>query len=148
MGILGHNGAGKTTLINILTGVIPPDSSEDLEITIDNIPISNINEIRKHIGVCSQFDILWNELTAEEHLSMFGRLKGIPPSELNSRIDETLTFVNLLQDKKNKVGRFSGGMKRRLSLAIAAIGNPKIILLDEPTTGLDPKVRQQVWKLI
>jgi ABC-type multidrug transport system ATPase subunit len=59
-----------------------------------------------------------------------------------------LTFVNLLADKKNQVGNFSGGMKRRLSLAIAAIGNPKIILLDEPTTGLDPKVRQQVWKLI
>jgi ATP-binding cassette, subfamily A (ABC1), member 3 len=60
MGILGHNGAGKTTLINILTGVIPPDEVQDFEIIIDNTPISNINEIRKHIGVCSQFDILWN----------------------------------------------------------------------------------------
>ena len=79
---------------------------------------------------------------------MFGRLKGIKPEEIDKRIDETLTFVNLTQDKKNKVANFSGGMKRRLSLAIAAIGNPKIILLDEPTTGLDPKVRQQVWKLI
>ena len=64
MGILGHNGAGKTTLINILTGVITPDEVEGMEIIIDNTPISNIDEIRKHIGVCSQFDILWNELTA------------------------------------------------------------------------------------
>lgn len=79
---------------------------------------------------------------------MFGRLKGIAPEEINQKIDDILTFVNLLNDKKNKVGNFSGGMKRRLSLAIAAIGSPKIILLDEPTTGLDPKVRQQVWKLI
>jgi ABC-type multidrug transport system ATPase subunit len=130
MGILGHNGAGKTTLINILTGVIPPDEAPDMELIIDNTSISNIDEIRKHIGVCSQFDILWNELTAEEHLIMFGRLKGIAQDEIQQKIDETLTFVNLLAEKKNKVGRFSGGMKRRLSLAIAAIGSPKIILLD------------------
>lgn len=67
---------------------------------------------------------------------------------MEARIDETLAFVNLTADKKNKVARFSGGMKRRLSLAIAAIGSPRIILLDEPTTGLDPKVRGQVWRLV
>jgi len=79
---------------------------------------------------------------------LFGKLKGIADEDLDRRIDETLTFVNLMNDKKNKVANFSGGMKRRLSLAIAAIGSPKIILLDEPTTGLDPKVRGQVWRLI
>ena len=79
---------------------------------------------------------------------MFARLKGIPFVLVNNKIDEMLSFVSLSREKKNKVASFSGGMKRRLSLAIAAIGNPKIILLDEPTTGLDPKVRQQVWKLI
>lgn len=87
MGILGHNGAGKTTLINILTGVITPDEMEGSEIIIDNHSISDINEIRKHIGVCSQFDILWNELTAEQHLYMFARLKGIPEGEVDGRID-------------------------------------------------------------
>jgi len=81
-------------------------------------------------------------------LKLFGKLKGIADEDLDRRIDETLTFVNLMSDKKNKVANFSGGMKRRLSLAIAAIGSPKIILLDEPTTGLDPKVRGQVWRLI
>jgi ABC-type multidrug transport system ATPase subunit len=77
MGILGHNGAGKTTLINILTGVISPDDVPDLEIIINNRNIEKIDEIRKYIGVCSQFDILWGELTAEEHLYMFARLKNI-----------------------------------------------------------------------
>lgn len=148
MGILGHNGAGKTTLINILTGVISPDDEPDLEIIINNRNIEKIDEIRKYIGVCSQFDILWGELTAEDHLYMFARLKNIPKQDIDGKIDEILAFVNLSREKKNKVASFSGGMKRRLSLAISAIGNPKIILLDEPTTGLDPKVRQQVWQLI
>lgn len=79
---------------------------------------------------------------------MFARLKNVPLDRIDSRIDEMLQFVNLSTQKKAKVQSFSGGMKRRLSLAIAAIGDPKIILLDEPTTGLDPKVRQQIWDLI
>lgn len=87
-------------------------------------------------------------MTAEQHLRMFAKLKGISQDKLEHRIDEVLHFVSLLSEKKNKVNSFSGGMKRRLSLAVAAIGNPKIIFLDEPTTGLDPKVRQQVWMLI
>lgn len=148
MSILGHNGAGKTTMINILTGIMSPDQSEDLEIVINNSNIGNIGEVRKHIGVCPQFDILWGELTAEEHLKLFGRLKGIPKNFLDSKVNQVLRFVSLLSEKKNRVSSFSGGMKRRLSLAVAAIGDPKIIFLDEPTTGLDPKVRQQVWTLI
>ncbi len=79
---------------------------------------------------------------------LFGRLKGIPKNMLDSKINQVLQFVNLLREKKSRVSSFSGGMKRRLSLAVAAIGDPKIIFLDEPTTGLDPKVRQQVWHLI
>ncbi len=79
---------------------------------------------------------------------MFAKLKNIKESEIDKRIDMMLNFVNLSRQKKAKVKSFSGGMKRRLSLAISAIGNPKIILLDEPTTGLDPKVRQQIWDLI
>jgi ABC-type multidrug transport system ATPase subunit len=148
MGILGHNGAGKTTLINVLTGVINPDKTRDFEIIINNTSIESIDEIRKHIGVCSQFDILWNEMTAQEHLYMFARLKNVPVQQINHRINQILSFVSLEGEKKTKVQNFSGGMKRRLSLAIAAIGDPTIILLDEPTTGLDPKVRKQIWDLI
>jgi ABC-type multidrug transport system ATPase subunit len=96
MGVLGHNGAGKTTLINILTGVIAPDEAEGSEIIIDRNPIADIDEIRKHIGVCSQFDILWSELTAEQHLYMFARLKGIAEQQVGQKIDEMLEFVSLL----------------------------------------------------
>jgi ABC-type multidrug transport system ATPase subunit len=148
MGVLGHNGAGKTTLINILTGVLSPDESEDTEIIINRQSITKIDEIRKFIGLCAQFDILWQEITAYQHLHLFASLKGIPAEEIESAIIDLLEMVGLSKETHNKVGGFSGGMKRRLSLAMAAIGNPKIILLDEPTTGLDPKVRQQVWSLI
>ena len=95
MGILGHNGAGKTTLINVLTGVISPDQSPELEIIINNKSIDKIDEIRKYIGVCSQFDILWNEMTAWEHLYMFAKLKNIPAPYIEDRIDTILSFVNL-----------------------------------------------------
>lgn len=87
-------------------------------------------------------------MTAEDHLYMFARLKNVPKERIDAKIDEILAFVNLKGERKARVQSFSGGMKRRLSLAVAAIGNPKIILLDEPTTGLDPKVRQQIWDLI
>jgi ABC-type multidrug transport system ATPase subunit len=87
MGILGHNGAGKTTLINILTGIISPDNTQGLEIIINNKNIEKIDEIRKYIGMCSQFDILWNEMTAEEHLHMFAKLKGVPPKLIPIKIN-------------------------------------------------------------
>lgn len=87
-------------------------------------------------------------MTAYEHLYLFARLKGVSAKDVDSKIDDILQFVSLLKEKHSKVSSFSGGMKRRLSLAVAAVGNPKIIFLDEPTTGLDPKVRQQVWTLI
>lgn len=96
MSILGHNGAGKTTFINIMTGIIAPDENEDMEIVINNTAIDNIDQIRKYIGVCPQFDILWKEMTAEQHLRMFGKLKGIPKDKLEGRIDEVLHFVSLL----------------------------------------------------
>lgn len=78
MAVLGHNGAGKTTLINILTGVMSPDPHEELEIVINNKSIEDLGEIRRHIGVCPQFDLLWKEMTAYEHLRLYARLKAVP----------------------------------------------------------------------
>jgi len=146
LGLLGHNGAGKTTLINILTGVL---GGFEGKITISGFDIElNKDEVKKVVGVCPQFDILWYELTAKEHLYMFAKIKGIPVEAIDEQIRKALEEVNLTKVKDVWAGTFSGGMKRRLSMAIAGIGDPSIIFLDEPTTGMDPKNRRQVWELI
>jgi len=146
LGLLGHNGAGKTTLINILTGVL---GGFEGQITLSGYDIEeNKDEVKKIVGVCPQFDILWYELTAREHLQMFAEIKGIPKNQIENEIKSGLQDVNLAKFGDVWAGTFSGGMKRRLSMAIAGIGDPKIIFLDEPTTGMDPKNRRQVWELI
>ena len=146
LGLLGHNGAGKTTLINILTGVL---GGFEGEIMINGYDIEEEkDEVRKVVGVCPQFDILWYELTAKEHLHMFAEIKGIPKNRIETEIKTRLEDVNLTKVRDVWAGTFSGGMKRRLSMAIAGIGDPRIIFLDEPTTGMDPKSRRQVWELI
>lgn len=146
LGLLGHNGAGKTTLINILTGVL---GGFEGKISLDDYDIEeNKEEIKKIVGVCPQFDILWYELTAAEHLKLFAQIKGIPKEDIANQAKVGLEEVNLSKVADVWAGTFSGGMKRRLSMAIASIGNPKIVFLDEPTTGMDPKNRRQVWELI
>jgi ABC-type multidrug transport system ATPase subunit len=104
--------------------------------------------IQKILGYCPQHDILWEELTPEEHLEIYSVFKGIPNEKQNSLIQDTLNEVELSKVRNQLVSTFSGGMKRRVSLAISCIGNPKIIFLDEPTTGLDPLTRLGIWKLI
>ena len=144
--IIGHNGAGKTTLLNMLTGLLAPSggtayiSSYDLSHDIDNI--------HKVIGYCPQFNILWEELTAREHLNLFATLRNTPVELRTSLITQKLEEVNLGAAADKLVGTYSGGMKRRLSVAISSIGNPSIIFMDEPTTGMDPITRREVWKLI
>ena len=146
MCLLGHNGAGKTTLINILTGVLGDFTGNA---TIANYDLTNNKDlVKQSIGVCPQFDILWNDMTAKEHLWMFARIKGLNKKIIPTAIERYLEDVNLADVGDHMSKTFSGGMKRRLSMAIAAIGNPGIIFLDEPTTGMDPKSRRQVWELI
>ncbi|EFA80183.1 ABC transporter A family protein [Heterostelium album PN500] len=142
---LSHNGAGKTTTIGILTGLISP-SSGDAMIFGKSI-VREMDEVRKMTSVCPQHDILWNELTALEHLQLFSELKGIPVHERQTAIDEALESVKLRKVANNQINTYSGGMKRRLSVAIATIGDPKIIFLDEPTTGMDPQSRRHIWNL-
>lgn len=140
---LGHNGAGKTTLINMMIGVLDATKGK---IHIDSMDIEeDVEEIRKVLGVCPQFDILWDQLTAEEHLDLFCNIKKIPRNQIPAIIDKKLEDVSLSHVKKALVKTFSGGMKRRLSMTIACVGDPKIIFLDEPTTGMDPKSRRQVF---
>lgn len=144
--ILGHNGAGKSTMISVLTGLTAASSGTA---TLGGFDIvEEIEEIRQIIGVVPQFDILWEELTAEEHMRMFCRIKGVPDDQIDKVIDDKLAAVKLSDVKKARTKTFSGGMKRRLTVAISCIGDPRIVFMDEPTTGMDPVSRRQVWDLI
>jgi len=144
--ILGHNGAGKTTTISMLTGLFPSSSGTAI---INDIDISEgMDSIRHDIGVTPQHDILWNELTAVEHLWIFTQLKGFRGEEAEVEIHHRLSKMGLWDVRDHRVKTFSGGMKRRLSVAIATIGGPSIIFMDEPSTGMDPVNRRQMWELI
>ncbi|KAI8820139.1 uncharacterized protein EV422DRAFT_531784 [Fimicolochytrium jonesii] len=146
LALLGQNGAGKSTSMNILTGLTPPTSGDALMYGFsvrDQTP-----DIREILGVCLQHDILFDDLTAEEHIRLYAGLKGVDPSTWDTLVESRLTAVRLYKVRNQRSGTFSGGMKRRLSLVISTIGDPKIIFMDEPTTGMDPVNRRHVWEFI
>lgn len=145
-GLLGPNGAGKTTLISMLTGLYRPDAGNAWVAGFD---IKNqLDQVQLQMGVCPQFDILWTDLTVEEHLLFYARIKGISPKEEKSMVTQAMKEVYLERFAKFKVTQLSGGMKRRLSVAISLVGDPKIVYLDEPSTGLDPENRRQLWDIL
>lgn len=147
-GLLGHNGAGKTTVINMMTGLFPPTSGTGL---VGNYNIQNdMDNIYSEMGICPQHNILWGELTAESHQYFFGRLKGQKGVALKNEVQRNLEAVNLAMPslKKRGAAGFSGGMQRRLSVANSIVGNPSIVYMDEPSTGLDPASRRQLWDVI
>jgi len=146
LALLGHNGAGKTTTISMMTGLLSPTSGGCYLYGKDIF--EDMDEISEIIGYCPQHDILWNDLTAREHMEIFCELKGIPEKEITSLINDRLEDVQLFSVSDHCVGTFSGGMKRRLSVTLSFIGDPKVVFLDEPTTGMDPYVRRDVWNLI
>ena len=146
LGILGPNGAGKTTLINILNTLLNFDKGKVL---INNLPIrENKSKIKKLLGVIPQEISLYSELTAMENLLFWGQLYQIEASELKQRAIELLDMVGLLKRKNEPVKNFSGGMKRRLNIAIGLIHNPAILLLDEPTVGVDPQSRNLIFEIL
>ncbi|XP_030473887.1 ABC transporter A family member 2-like [Syzygium oleosum] len=146
--LLGPNGAGKTTTINCLTGITPVTGGDALVYGYSIRNSIGMSNIRKIIGVCSQFDTLWDLLTGEEHLYLFTNIKGLAPASIKSVVEKSLAEVRLTEGGKVRAGSYSGGMKRRLSVAIALIGEPKLVVLDEPTTGMDPVTRRHVWNII
>ncbi|XP_019082065.1 ABC transporter A family member 2 isoform X4 [Vitis vinifera] len=146
--LLGPNGAGKTTTINCLTGITPVTEGDALIYGYSIRSSVGMSNIRRIIGVCPQFDILWNSLSGQEHLELFSSIKGLPPSSVKSVAQKSLAEVKLTQAAKMRAGSYSGGMKRRLSVAIALIGDPKLVIMDEPTTGMDPITRRHVWDII
>ncbi|XP_078428107.1 ABC transporter A family member 2-like [Wolffia australiana] len=146
--LLGPNGAGKTTAINCLTGITPVTGGDALIYGYSVRSSTGMANIRRMIGVCPQFDILWDALSGEEHLRLFSSIKGVPSSEINSVTETSLAEVKLSEAATRRAGSYSGGMKRRLSVAIALIADPKVVFLDEPTTGMDPITRRHVWDII
>jgi len=143
--LLGHNGAGKTTAINLMTGCLNV-SGGDCTIYGKSI-VDNMSSIRSDVGVCPQYDILWGDMTAKEHVTFYGRFQGMNEGDIKSQGDHLLKQVHL--DKLQRLSKnYSGGMRRRLSMIIAALGNKKIVFLDEPTTGLDPQNQRHVWDVI
>lgn len=146
--LLGPNGAGKTTAINCLTGITPVTDGDALIYGHSVRSSTGMSNIRKLIGVCPQFDILWDALSGQEHLELFASIKGLSPASIKSITQTSLAEVRLMDAAKVRAGSYSGGMKRRLSVAIALIGDPKLVILDEPTTGMDPITRRHVWDII
>jgi len=145
-GLLGPNGAGKTTLMNILAGVLLPTSGK-AEVLGHDV-VSEARAVKELVGFCPQETVAYEELSAWDNMLFYAGLYGLPRSEAKRRAKELLEFVGLLDVAKKAVREFSGGMKKRLNLAIALINDPKVLLLDEPTTGLDPRARRDVWRYV
>lgn len=141
VGLLGPSGSGKTTLIKALIGMIEPAEGEIFVLEKRQPSL----KVMESIGYMAQADALYEELTATSNLAYFGRLYGLKGKKLKQRIKECLSFVNLHEESKKSVHHYSGGMKRRLSLAISLIHEPKLIFLDEPTVGIDPKLKRIFW---
>jgi lipooligosaccharide transport system ATP-binding protein len=142
-GFLGPNGAGKTSTMRMIASVSPVTDGDLQVLGMD--PASQGPEIRARLGVVPQEDTLDTELTVNENLYIYGRYFGIGGTVLKERIDELLDFVQLTERRDSKVEPLSGGMKRRLTIARALINEPDVLILDEPTTGLDPQARHVLW---
>jgi lipooligosaccharide transport system ATP-binding protein len=142
-GFLGPNGAGKSSTMRML-GCVSPPTLGDLTI-LGGDPVRDGAAIRARLGVVPQEDTLDNELTVRENLLVYGRYFGLPRKLINERTDQLLDFVQLTDRAGDQVDPLSGGMKRRLTIARSLINDPEILILDEPTTGLDPQARHVVW---
>ena len=144
--LLGHNGAGKTTTLQMLSGMLIPTEGE---VYMYGHKLStDLSEIRKSLGFCPQHDVLYPELTVDEHMRFFAKLKGHKGETLKSVVRDGMATVGLLGKAHVKSRALSGGMKRKLSLAIALLGDSKIVFVDEPTSGIDPWSRRNMWDII
>uniref|UniRef100_A0A3B4GMZ5 P-type phospholipid transporter n=1 Tax=Pundamilia nyererei TaxID=303518 RepID=A0A3B4GMZ5_9CICH len=143
---LGHNGAGKTTTISVLTGLFPPTSGT---VYIKGMDIRHdMDLIRRTLGVCPQHNVLFDMLTVEEHVWFYGCMKGLSEAEVKAELDTLLEDVGLLHKRHEQTKNLSGGMQRKLSVAIAFVGGSKVVVLDEPTAGVDPYSRRGIWDLL
>ncbi len=145
-GLLGPNGAGKTTLINILTTLLKPDSGR---VTVDGLDVvRDAAELRSRIGLAGQYAAVDENLTGFENLEMVGRLYHLPAKLARIRADELLSQFSLAYAGRKQARTYSGGMRRRLDLAAALVSSPRVLFLDEPTAGLDPRSRNDLWDVL
>ncbi|XP_071081906.1 phospholipid-transporting ATPase ABCA3-like isoform X2 [Haliotis cracherodii] len=144
--LLGHNGAGKTTTMSVLTGFIPSSGGTAI---VNGYDINNdIQSVRQSLGLCPQHNILFDSLTVQEHLEFFACLKGCPSKNVQSDVTAMMNEVGLSLKRFTQSQHLSGGQKRKLSVGIALIGGSKIVILDEPTSGMDPAARRQTWDIL
>lgn len=146
VGLLGPNGAGKTTLIHTLTGIIPYDQGR---IQLFGKTVKGLsNEVKQQLGLVTQEITIYEELTARENLEFFAGIYGLKGQEQKKRVDEALEFVGLTERARMVTRKFSGGMKRRLNIACALTHRPKLLIMDEPTVGIDPQSRNRILELV
>ncbi|TRY96423.1 hypothetical protein DNTS_021457 [Danionella cerebrum] len=144
--LLGHNGAGKTTTLSMLTGLFPPSRGRAY---INGCDIcQDMALIRRSLGLCPQHDVLFDNLTVREHLLFYTQLKGYPRERIPAEVDRIIQILHLEEKRNARSKTLSGGMKRKLSIGIALIGDSKVVMLDEPTSGMDPSARRATWDLL
>uniref|UniRef100_A0A8C4VU59 ABC transporter domain-containing protein n=1 Tax=Gopherus evgoodei TaxID=1825980 RepID=A0A8C4VU59_9SAUR len=146
--LLGHSGAGKTTLLNILSGLSQPSDGSATIYKYKLSEIEDLEEIRALYGVCPQFNVQFEVLTVKENLRVFAEIKGIRSVEVEYEVQKVLKLMDIINIQDTQANKLSGGHKRKLSLGIAMLGDPQVLLLDEPTAGLDPRSRHYVWTLL
>jgi len=145
-GLLGPNGAGKTTTINMLCGLTKPTEGTA---KVGGFDVrTNLNEVKELISVCPQEAAVFPFLTGRENIEYFGNMHLMPKEKINERVDKLLKLLDLFEASKRKAKEYSGGMKRQLNLLVALINEPNILFLDEPTVGMDPRVRRTTWDFI
>jgi ABC-2 type transport system ATP-binding protein len=143
-GLLGPNGAGKTTIVNLAVGLLKPDGGQ---VRLDGYdPLDP--RARSRVGVATQALALYDDLTGEENLRFFGKIQGLKGDQLSRRVAFALEFAQLTDRRKHRVKTYSGGMQRRLNMAVALVHDPPLLLLDEPTVGVDPQSRKAIFEAI
>jgi ABC-type multidrug transport system ATPase subunit len=146
LGLLGSNGAGKSTLISMLSAAFPPSGGDAW---VDGHHVERATRgVLQSLGICYQHERLWEDLTVAEHILFYSRLKGVLPQDEARAIHQSLAAVNLESVRDRPAGALSGGMRRRLAVAISLAGRSRAVFLDEPSTGLDPASKRQLWTVI
>lgn len=140
--LLGPNGAGKTTTISMLSGLLRPDQGDAL--IMSHSITRDVMSVKKALGVVPQDIALYDDLSARENLTFWGKMYGLRGAALNKRVDEVLELIGLTERAKDRVGKYSGGMKRRVNIGVALLHKPKVVYMDEPTVGIDPQSRRSI----